>query len=168
MAYHLYREKMKKRVIVFMMLALILFTGSCRNNKKADNSQPASAEHNKTTTGEAKTAAKVAIPGENIYKMNCLACHQADGSGVPEMYPPLPNSDIVMGPPEGIIKAILFGLKGPAVVNGSTYIQPMPPMSHLNDSTIAVLVNYVKKRWGGSDIAITEKEVSKIRAAGGK
>ncbi len=113
-----------------------------------------------------KPATNVTSPGEEAFRKNCLTCHQADGSGVPGMYPPLNNSEKIKGPPEGIIKVILYGLKGPAVINGETYTQLMPAQSLLNDSTIAVLVNYVKKRWGGGESAVTAGEVKKIRASG--
>lgn len=69
------------------------------------------------------------------------------------------------GTPEEIIKIILYGLQGPAVIKGETYTRRMPAQSLLSDSTIAVLVNYVKKRWGGSESAVTAEEVRKIRAA---
>ena len=159
---------MKNISVIFVILAAILICGSCRNNSKTENNQAATVQQNSIMPDEAKSAEKVVIPGEDIFKKNCLACHQSDGSGVPEMYPPLSNSEIVKGPPEGIIKAILFGLKGPAVVDGNTYLQPMPPMGNLNDSAIAVLVTYVKKRWGGEDVSITAMDVNKIRNAAGK
>ena len=35
--------------------------------------------------------------GKIIYETYCLACHQEDGSGVPNMNPPLSKTDWVLG-----------------------------------------------------------------------
>jgi mono/diheme cytochrome c family protein len=157
---------MKKYGLVVLLLEIMLIAGSCRGNKSSDNSGKHAAMQTKTEAEAPKPAAHVATPGEEAFRKACLTCHQADGSGVPGMYTPLSHADKVMGPPEGIIKAILFGLKGPSVINGKTYTQQMPAQHLLNDSTIAVLVNYVKQRWGDGESSVTADDVKKIRAAG--
>ncbi len=166
MAYNLFRNKMKKSGLIIILPALLIINFSCGNNKKTDHSGQPVPVAEKTAAETVKPAAREMSPGEVAFRNNCLTCHQADGSGVPDMYPPLNKADIVTGPPEGIIKAVLFGLKGPAVVNGKTYAQPMPAQNKLSDSTIAVLVNYVKSRWGGAESSVTAEDVRKLRAAG--
>lgn len=157
---------MKSAILILALPVILLISVSCRGGKKAENSQDQAAVAPKTTVGNAEPAQRTDIPGEETYRKNCLACHQADGSGVPGMYPPLNHAEKIMGPPEGVIKVILFGLKGPSVINGQTYKQQMPPQKHLNDSTIAVLVNYVKQKWGDGASEVTAKDVKRIRAAG--
>ena len=48
--------------------------------------------------------------GQKIYTQYCLACHQEDGSGVPNMNPPLRKSDWVVGDKTKLINVILKGL----------------------------------------------------------
>jgi mono/diheme cytochrome c family protein len=157
---------MKRFGFIVVLLEILIISGSCRSNKKEINSQDQTPVKTQSPADTKKLAINVMSPGEAAFRKSCLTCHQADGSGVPGMYPPLNHAEKIMGPPEEIIKVILYGLKGPTVINGVTYSQPMPPQSLLNDSTIAVLVNYVKKRWGGSESAVTQEEVRKIRAGG--
>ncbi len=157
---------MKRIGLIFILAELLLIAVSCGGNKKAENSRSQVSAQPKTVAQQSKPVAQEISPGEAAFRKNCLTCHQADGSGVPDMYPSLNKAELVTGPPEGIIKAIIFGIKGPSVINGQTYAQPMPPLSHLTDSTIAGLVNYVKKRWGDSESAVTAEDVRKIRAAG--
>jgi mono/diheme cytochrome c family protein len=157
---------MRRTGLILIFLEILLISGSCGNKKKINNSQDQTLKQIKAPTETSKPATHVTTPGEQAYIKSCLTCHQADGSGVPGMYPPLNQADKIMGPPEGVIKVILYGLKGPEVINGKTYTQHMPAQNLLSDSTIALLVNYVKKRWGGSESAVTSDEVKKIRAKG--
>jgi mono/diheme cytochrome c family protein len=157
---------MKRIGLIVVLIEILLLSGSCRSNKKTDNSQDQTPVQTKTPIETSKPVTHIASAGEMAFRKSCLTCHQADGSGVPGMYPPLNQAEKVMGPPEGIIKVILYGLKGPTVIKGETYTQRMPAQSLLSDSTIAVLVNYVKKRWGGSETAVSAEEVRKIRASG--
>jgi nitrite reductase (NO-forming) len=166
MANLIQRYEMKKLALIILVPAILTFYCSCGNNKKTGNSEPSVTSAAKAPAEKPKPVAHVASPGEIAFRKNCLTCHQADGSGVPDMYPPLHKADLVKGPPEGIIRAILFGLKGPAVVNGKTYPQPMPAQNLLSDSTIAVLVTYVKQRWDSTEVSVTPEDVRKIRAGG--
>lgn len=59
--------------------------------------------------------------GAEIFMYYCMSCHQADGSGVPGMYPPLQKSNWVNGDKNRLIKILLNGLEGEIEVNGETY-----------------------------------------------
>lgn len=157
---------MKSPGFIFVLLEILIVSVSCHSNQKENNSRDKNSVSKQTAPDTIKKAIIIVSPGEAAFRKTCLACHQADGSGVPGMYPSLNHAEKIMGPPEEIIKVILFGLKGPTVINGVTYSQPMPPQSMLNDTTIAILVNYVKKRWGDNESAVTPEDVRKIRAAG--
>jgi mono/diheme cytochrome c family protein len=157
---------MKRIGLIVLVLEILIVSGSCRGNRKIDNTQDQKTIKTNTPVEAPKPAPHISSPGEQAYIKSCLTCHQADGSGVPGMYPPLSLADKVKGPPEEIAKVVLFGQKGPVIVNGVTYNQSMPPFRTLSDSTIAVLVNYVRKRWGGSESAISINDIRKIRASG--
>ena len=74
--------------------------------------------------------------GKIIYETYCLACHQEDGSGVPNMNPPLIKTDWVLGDSTRLINVILKGLKD-TEINGDSYSNEMPAHDFLTDYQIA-------------------------------
>ncbi|HAV60807.1 MAG TPA: hypothetical protein DCY13_00385, partial [Verrucomicrobiales bacterium] len=109
-------------------------------------------------------------PGEELYSMACLACHQPGGRGLPGVYPPLAGSDWVKGDPDRLIKIILHGLTGPVTINGEPFATTapldMPAMGGLTDEQIADVVTYVRVEFGGAE-AVTPARVKALRAASG-
>ncbi|NJM14214.1 MAG: cytochrome c [Bacteroidales bacterium] len=83
--------------------------------------------------------------GIALYKKYCLACHQANGQGVPGMYPPIANTNWVYGNKETLIKTVLVGISGPIEVNGEPYNNVMPGHKMLSDKQMADLLTYVRK-----------------------
>lgn len=74
--------------------------------------------------------------GEKVYAANCVACHQANGKGVPGSFPALDGSRIVAGPKVEQIKIVLNGKNG------------MPPWkSALSDTEIAAVITYTRNNW---------------------
>ena len=56
----------------------------------------------------------IAAPaGKKSYDDVCLNCHQPDGRGLPEIYPPLGGSEWVRGEKETLINIVLHGVSGP-------------------------------------------------------
>src|SRR5690606_24418002 len=51
--------------------------------------------------------------GENLFELNCGACHQANGEGIPNVFPPLAKSDYLMARKDKGIGIVLHGLTGP-------------------------------------------------------
>jgi len=101
--------------------------------------------------------------GKELFIKYCLSCHQADGSGVPGMYPPLQKSDWVNRDKTRLIKILLNGLQGEIEVNGEIYSQFMPKQNNLTDHEIANLLTFVRQNFGNSSSEINEKEVSDTR-----
>lgn len=85
--------------------------------------------------------------GYQLYTANCANCHQADGKGLANLYPPIIGSKYVSqtGPLVCIVKN---GLAGEIVVAGKTYNRPMPANPKLTDIEIAEIVTYVSNSWG--------------------
>lgn len=103
--------------------------------------------------------------GKEVY-VTCTTCHQANGQGVPNTYPPLAGSDIVAGDPNRVIAIVLHGLMGPVKVNGKEYNNVMSPWgAAFNDTQIAAVVTYVRSQWGNTASAVTPADVAKVRAA---
>jgi mono/diheme cytochrome c family protein len=106
--------------------------------------------------------------GQNLYKKYCLTCHQADGSGVSGMFPPLIKTRKVLGPADSLIMILISGLKGPTEVDGVTYTQEMPAVKNITDEEIAEVLNYVRHSWGNKAASISARDVSKVRSGAGK
>jgi mono/diheme cytochrome c family protein len=99
--------------------------------------------------------------GEAIYKKTCIACHQADGVGIPSVYPPLAKSDYIADK-EKTIMQVLKGSSGEIVVNGNKFNNTMPPQQ-LNDDEIAAVLTYVYGSFGNSGSAVTPGDVKALR-----
>ncbi|MAX66730.1 MAG: nitrite reductase, copper-containing [Halobacteriovoraceae bacterium] len=100
--------------------------------------------------------------GKRVYKRNCAACHQKDGSGLKGAFPPIAKSDYLMANKERSIKILLKGLSGKITVNGETYDSVMPAMS-LDNSDIASVLTYIRNSFGNKGKEVTIKEVKKVR-----
>jgi mono/diheme cytochrome c family protein len=97
--------------------------------------------------------------GATLYVDNCSGCHQAQGSGMPGVFPPLAGNGVVLAEdPNDILKVVLFGVP---VQDG--YIA-MPSFGHLSDQQIADLANYVRNSWGNQASAnATASQVASLR-----
>lgn len=100
--------------------------------------------------------------GKIIYETYCLACHQEDGSGVPNMNPPLIKTDWVLGDSTRLINVILKGLKN-TEINGDSYSNEMPSHDFLTDYQIAEVLTYVRKSFGNQAGSISSEDVKKQR-----
>ncbi|MCB9907484.1 MAG: nitrite reductase, copper-containing [Planctomycetes bacterium] len=101
--------------------------------------------------------------GERAYAATCVACHQANGNGLPGAFPPLANSDYLMADKTRAIHVIMDGLQGPVTVNGTTYNSVMPKLN-LSDDEIANVLTYVRNSFGNSGDMVTVAEVVAARA----
>ncbi|MBA2655414.1 MAG: cytochrome c oxidase subunit II [Tatlockia sp.] len=96
--------------------------------------------------------------GREKYDQICAACHRADGTGLPPMYPGLKGSSIAVGNP--IARHILIILNG---VPGSAM---QPYRDQLNDKEIAAIATYERNAWGNNtNDTVQPEEVAKVRQA---
>ena len=102
--------------------------------------------------------------GSVLFKGTCSTCHQENGEGLANVFPPLAKSDYLLSNRERAIGVVLNGLTGPVTVNGATYNSVMPPMSQLADDEIANILTYTLNSWGNTDGVITSEQVAKVRA----
>jgi mono/diheme cytochrome c family protein len=106
--------------------------------------------------------------GLQVYnKPTCVACHQANGKGLPGQFPPLAQSEWVREPEPGrIIRIVLDGLSGPIQVEGQGYNSAMVPWKDaLTDEEIAAVLTYVRQNaeWGNSAPAVQPDRVKQVR-----
>jgi mono/diheme cytochrome c family protein len=102
--------------------------------------------------------------GEKIYTQYCLSCHQADGSGVPQLNPPLKNTAYVLGEESRLISIVMNGFSDGVEINGETYTNTMPPIgANLKDGEIADVLTYVRNSFGNKASEISALQVKGLR-----
>ncbi len=108
-------------------------------------------------------AATAKLPGQLVYEQNCLTCHQANGSGVPNLNPPLRGTDWVLGDKTRLINVILKGLQGQEI-EGDVYDNAMPAHDFLTDTQIADVLTYIRSSFGNKANEVTADDVKALRA----
>jgi mono/diheme cytochrome c family protein len=103
--------------------------------------------------------------GRILYDTYCTACHQRDGKGDNNRFPPLADSEWVTGSEEKLIGIVLNGMQGDVVVKGKTYNGLMPAHGHLDDHAIASILSYVRKRFGHESKPVSAVKVSEVRTS---
>ena len=80
--------------------------------------------------------------GQKVYAAHCIACHQADGKGMPPTFPALAgNKTSVLAPKATQIDVVLNGRPGTAMA---------PFRDILNDVEIAAAITYTRQAWGNN------------------
>ncbi len=102
--------------------------------------------------------------GKQVYNQVCAACHQPNGQGVANVFPPLAESDWLQGGPDRAIAAIVHGLSGKITVNGVDYNSVMPAMSNMSDEDIANVLTYVYNSWNNPGGRVDVSQVANVRA----
>jgi mono/diheme cytochrome c family protein len=102
--------------------------------------------------------------GKAIYARACIACHEADGSGAPRIYPPLPGNALLQSAdPLSTLRIILDGAQTvttPRAPNPGS----MPAYAkQLSDREIADVANYIRNSWGNAGPPVTPAQVARAR-----
>jgi mono/diheme cytochrome c family protein len=106
------------------------------------------------------------VDGAAIFAGNCAVCHQAAGTGLPGVFPPLAGSSWVGGRDAALVQILLHGVQGALTVKGTTYNSAMPAFgSQLSDAQIAAVLTYIRSQWGNKAAAVNPTFVSAQRAA---
>jgi len=106
---------------------------------------------------------KVTIRKSEVYDRFCVSCHQADGKGDGQRFPPVAGSEWVKGDKEKLIRVILEGLQGPITVSGKGYNNVMPPHNFLRDGQVAEVLTFIRQNFGNDADEITPLEVYSVR-----
>ena len=110
------------------------------------------------TSEEPKTMTRNALMnlGKQKYDMLCSACHQADGTGIPPLYPALKGSSVAVGHPiSRHIDLVLNGVPGTAM---QAYRE------QLTNDEIAAITTYERNAWGNNtDENVQPNDVARAR-----
>ncbi len=101
--------------------------------------------------------------GSDIYFSYCSSCHQMNGEGDGNRFPPLTQSDWVNGDKNKLIGVLLNGLEGPINIRGKAYNNTMPSHSFLSDEDIAHVLTYVRKTFNNNNDSVTVAQVKDVR-----
>jgi cytochrome c oxidase subunit 2 len=82
--------------------------------------------------------AELKARGEKVYASNCVACHQANGQGIPGSFKALDGSPIVKGPVKDHLDRVLNGKAGTAMAAFG---------KQLSDTDIAAVITYERNSW---------------------
>jgi cytochrome c oxidase subunit 2 len=92
--------------------------------------------------GKTYQLAQLRSEGEKVYQTHCVACHQADGRGMPPTFPPITGGKIATGPKRGHVDIVLNGSKkNPVMIAWG---------SRLSDFEIAAVLTYQRNALGNS------------------
>jgi len=87
------------------------------------------------------TKAELLDHGKTVYSTSCVACHQASGEGIPNVFPALKGSAIATGDIAKHLNIVIHGKSG-------TAMQAFGPQ--LNDADLAALITYERNAWGNN------------------
>ena len=100
------------------------------------------------------TKADLMKRGEQVYNASCAACHQANGAGIPGVFPGMINSKITIGPAADHIDIVVNGKAG-------TAMQAFGPQ--LNDADLAAVITYERNSWGNAASVVQPADVKAAR-----
>lgn len=94
--------------------------------------------------------------GERVYQQSCMSCHQAEGQGIPGMFPAISGSDVVTGAVDQHLATVMYGRQG----------TPMQAFgSLLSDVDLAAVVTYQRNALGNSTgDTLYPKDIQSLRS----
>ncbi|PVW14623.1 c-type cytochrome [Marixanthomonas spongiae] len=149
-----------------LVLLGFISTTACNNSKKEKTiaNRVVAANQDSTYILQQKQdkLAESKKRGSLLYTDFCMQCHQANGKGVPNAFPPLAGSNWLTEKREETIHAVKYGQSGEIEVNGKKYNGIMTAMG-LSNKEVADVLNYVMNSWGNTqEKMVTEEEVANV------
>ena len=114
------------------------------------------------TKKQSKTLAQKIADGKQVYSKTCLACHQANGQGIPNAFPPLAKSDYLNADVKRAIGIVINGKTGEITVNGKKYNSVMTKQT-LTDEEIADVMTYIYNSWGNNKTNVSINTVKSVK-----
>lgn len=143
-------------VLLFCAFYLGLYVGDFSSNPWLQTPDPVAES--------GAPPAEPTVSGEQIYGNRCATCHQSDGQGVENQFPPLVGTQWVENKGQ-VIRILLHGMQGEVTVKGETYNGNMPAWNSLSDEEIAAVITHVRESWDNDYGEVTSEEVAAVRSA---
>lgn len=151
-----------------IMLVALLFAFGVAYISLSDIESPAAWGDGRQAAelGGGKRQGGAKADGAAVFASLCVACHQANGQGLPGVFPPLSGSEWVTGKDSTVAAIVLHGVTGRLSVKGSTYNGAMPAFgAQLSDEQMAAILTYVRSQWGNQAAAVSAETVAQTREA---
>jgi len=123
----------------FMPIVVIAKTDSEYQQWVAE--QKAGAAALVTSAGQQWTKDDLMAKGREVYNASCIACHLADGAGVPGVFPAIAASPIATGPVAAHVDIVMHGKSGTAMQAFN---------EQLDDVALAAVITYERNAFGNS------------------
>ena len=104
-------------------------------------------------------------PGQRLYGVHCLSCHQADGGGVPNMQPAIAGGAWVSGDARALALFVMTGGFDSAQRKDSAAHNVMPAFAHLSDQELAAILTYIRQKFGKGTSSVSVADIAAARAA---
>lgn len=102
--------------------------------------------------------------GQAVYAKFCVACHEANGTGAPRIYPPLPANALLQSiNPSSTLRIILDGAHTVTTPRAPNTGEMPGYAKQLSDDEIAAVTNYIRNSWGNAGPLVTPAQVAKAR-----
>lgn len=123
-------------------------------DQKAKNSAAVVAAA--SAAGKTYSLDELKTEGEKVYTKNCVACHQANGQGLPPTFPALAHGKTATGPVAGVVDIVM---------NGSKKNPTMAAWKgQLSDMQIAQVITFVRNSFGNTlGDAVEPSEIAAAR-----
>ena len=112
------------------------------------------AEAERMLTSKVWTKEELMERGESFYMTNCVACHQANGKGIPPVFPALEGSQIALNDSDKHIEILMEGVQGSAMAAFRNMY---------SEVDIAAVVTYTRQAWSNSEngdgVIVTPKDI---------
>jgi nitrite reductase (NO-forming) len=143
-------------------LALLMTSCGGGSDQSAQKpAAPAQKEEVKPAADNNEMAAMMAR-GEQLYKTKCIACHQANGQGLPNAFPTLVGSKFLLENKVLAVSQVLNGSANVAADRSIKWPAPMPPQADTKEDAVAA-INYVLNNFGNNGGYVTLEDVKDVQ-----
>ncbi len=113
------------------------------------------------------SAQATAVAGAALFSTHCVACHQADGEGIPGLAPPLVGSlakaaGVEIGR-EYIAQVLVSGMAGTIKTRMGNFTGVMPSQSALTDHELAAVATYALSAFNASSVILKAEDIAAAR-----
>lgn len=106
--------------------------------------------------------------GADLFAKHCVACHQADGEGVPGLAPPLVDAlKKVAAVDQGrtyIAHVLVSGMAGTIKTRDGRFTGVMPSQAALSDHELAAIASYALAKFNASPVVLQPESFTALRS----
>jgi len=147
-----------RNVLAILLLAAAL--AACPAKRKPAEPQASAGPATAAAAAASDAGPSTAEVGAHIYSGNCVPCHQQSGAGIPNVYPSLAGSPVVLGDPAQLALWVIKGQRPPSMPAGR-YPTQMLQFGWMKPADAAALFSYLRSNFGNSAAPVDAAAVAK-------